>query len=323
MKILVTGGTGFIGSKVVDLLVENGHSVRLYSRHPGLPERLAGKDVSLFSGDLREPDSLLDAMAGMDRFYHIGELKNTTPRAAEKNVQLVERIIDHLGKSGIKRLIFVSSLTVAGIPSRTPATEETAPAVVLEDHYTRYKLRCENLLAEEVSGAEFVVVRPGVVYGSGSRHLGGLITAIERFGPIGFPFIGKGGAVAPLIHVQDLARALYRAGIEPGAANRIFNLSDGLGHTWSDFFSAIAASCGTKFRIIPLPSFALHVPARFFDLMGGLFNIKLSLDNYVRYATADLLFDTAQARQILNWAPEFDLSKGVEEMVRGHRKERP
>src|SRR5512144_1950216 len=122
MKALVTGGTGFIGRQVVDLLVENGHSVRLFSRRPGLPANVAGKDVSLFPGDLRNPDSLLDAMDGMEVFYHIGELRNTSRRAAESNVELVKRVAGHLGRAGIRRSVFISSLTVAGIPSSTPAT---------------------------------------------------------------------------------------------------------------------------------------------------------------------------------------------------------
>ena len=96
MKALVTGGTGYIGSHVVDLLLEHGHHVRLFSRKPEIPVRLAGKDVSLFSGDLRDPDSLSPAMNGMDAFYHMGEIRNTTSRAAKQNVHHVEHAIDHL-----------------------------------------------------------------------------------------------------------------------------------------------------------------------------------------------------------------------------------
>ena len=320
MKALVTGGTGFIGSTVVDLLGEQGHSVRLFSRQPELPPRFTGKDVALFHGDFKEPDSVLNAMMGMDVFFHIGELKNTSPWVAEKNVLLVERIVGHLQQSGIKRLVFISSLTVAGIPPQTLATEETVPAVTLEDHYTRYKQRCEKFLAEKAIGAEYAIIRPGVVYGSGSRYLGSLITAIENIGPVGFPFIGNGQNSMPLIHVKDLARAIYLAGILKDAAGQTFNLVDGLNHTWLDFFTAIARSLGKKFRIIPIPSLAVRAPARFFDLLSGLFSVKLGMNNYVQYAAADLVFDITKAKKVLNWAPEYGLEKGVDEMVRGYRK---
>jgi UDP-glucose 4-epimerase len=319
MKALVTGGTGYIGSHVVDLLLERGHHVRLFSRESELPVRLADKDVSLFSGDLRYPESLSRAMKGMDVLYHIGEIRNTTRRAAKQNVHHVERAINHLAPSGIKRFVFISSISVAGIPSRTPADEDTAPMVTLMDHYTWYKERCERLLAERVAGAEYAVVRPGVVYGPGSRHLGSLISAIDRIGSIGIPFIGKGDNIAPLIHVRDIARAAYLAGIERGAAGQVFNITDGLRHSWSDFFNAIAGALNKKMRILSLPPLLLGVPAQFLDVLSGLFRIRLSLKAYVQYVTTDLLFDNSKAQRLLNWKPEYTMIEGIEEMIQEYR----
>ncbi len=316
MKALVTGGTGFIGSHVVDLLVENGHSVRLFSRRPDVPARFEGKGVSLFHGDLKDPDSVLDAMDGMEVFYHIGELRNTSRRAAEKNVELVERVIERLGKSGVRRIVFISSLTVSGIPSVTPATEETLPRSVPGDLYTSYKKRCEQLLSEGTRGTEYVAIRPGVVYGPGSRHLGNLMRTVKRFGPIGFPFIGRGTAVAPFIYVKDLARAVYLAGIEPAAAGQVFNLTDGAGNSWSDFLHAIADTLGVSLRILSLPPLMLGAPALFFDIVSGLFASRLDLSTYIRYVTNDLLFDNGKAQRLLHWKPEFTLSQGIEEMAR-------
>ncbi len=319
IKALVTGGTGFIGSNVVDLLIENGHSVRLFSRKADLPARLSGKGVTVFPGDLQDADAVLDAMEGMDVFYHIGEIKNTSPRAAKKNRQLVETIFDNIGRTGIWRFIFVSSLTVAGIPSVIPATEETGPKLVPDEHYTAYKRQCEEILRAQAA-VEHVIIRPGVVYGSGSRYLGGLIASVERFGPLGFPFIGRGRNVAPLVHVKDLARAIYLAGLRQEAAGRTLNLTDGLPHSWQDFFNAIAVSLGKKFRLLPVPSVALRVPSKAVDFFGSLFNVSFSLDTYVRYATADLLFSNDEARRVLGWEPEYTLERGVEEMVREYRK---
>ncbi len=319
MKALVTGGTGFIGSRVVDLLAANGHSVRLFSRRDELPPRFAGKDVVLFPGDLNDPDSVPDAMTGMEVFYHIGEIKNSSRREAEKNVQFMERMLEHLGKSGIRRLVFVSSLTVAGIPSRTPATEETAPRIILEDHYTWYKRECEKLLAGNVTGAEYAVVRPGVVYGSGSRHLNGLISVIDTLGHVGMPFIGGGGNIAPLIHANDLAHAVYLAGIERAAAGQVFNLTSGASDTWSDFLNAIAGALGKKLRILPIPPLLFKASSRFLDVLSGLFGVTFSLNAYVQYVTTDLLFDNGKARRMLNWEHDFTVSSGAEEMVREYR----
>jgi nucleoside-diphosphate-sugar epimerase len=322
MKALVTGGTGFIGSKVVSLLAENGHTVRLFGRKDKLPVQFAGKDVSLFLGDLQDASSVISAMAGMDVFYHIGELRNVSPLAAKKNVRLVEKIFNNIDKSGIKRFIFISSLTVAGIPSAVPASEETKPKLVPEEHYTAYKKQCEEIL-EAQTVAEYVIIRPGVVFGTGFRYLGSLVAAVDRFGPLGFPFIGKGNNVAPLIHVQDLSKAIYLAGIMKEAIGQTFNLTDGLTHSRYDFFNAIAISLGKKFRLLPVPTVALSVPSKTIDFFGDLFHVKFSLNTYVQFATCDLLFLNGKARRLLGWQPEYTLERGVEELVRAYQmKER-
>jgi nucleoside-diphosphate-sugar epimerase len=62
------------------------------------------------------------------------------------------------------------------------------------------------------------------VYGLGSRYLGSLISAIDRLGSVGIPFIGKGDKIAPLIHVKDIARTVYLAGIERYVAGQVFNI---------------------------------------------------------------------------------------------------
>ena len=120
MKALVTGGTGFIGSYVVDCLVENRQNVRVFSRKAEVPERWRGKRVEIYRGDLEDFASVISAMEGIDVLYHIGEIKNVTRVASEKNVKLVELFIENLGRKGVKRFVFVSSITVAGIPSEIP-----------------------------------------------------------------------------------------------------------------------------------------------------------------------------------------------------------
>jgi nucleoside-diphosphate-sugar epimerase len=271
--------------------------------------------VTLYHGDLADPASLLDAMEGMDVVYHLGEIRNTSRRAAEMNVRTLEWVVDELAQAGIERIVFVSSLSVAGIPSQVPATEETKPAVLLDDHYTWYKRTCEKILADQ-SNAASVVIRPGMVYGPGSRYLKSLISSVQRLGPLGFPFIGNGMHMAPFVHVNDLASAICLAGTRTPAVCQVFNITDGLHHSWFDFFKAIADASNKKFRIIPFSPLLMRGPAQCIDLIFGLFGMKFSLDNYVRYLTSDILFDPARARELLNWKPQENFHRSVEEMVR-------
>jgi len=223
--------------------------------------------------------------------------------------------VDELAQAGIERIVFVSSLSVAGIPSRVPATEETKPAALLNDHYTWYKRTCEKILADQ-SNAASVVIRPGVVYGKGSRYLDRVVASVQRLGPHGFPFIGNGMQVAPFVHVNDLAAAICLAGTRTPAVCQVFNITDGLHHSWFDFFKAIADASNKRFRIIPVPPLLVRRPAQCLDLFLGLFGVKLSLNNYVRYLASNILFDPARARELLGWKPQEDFYRSVEDMVR-------
>ena len=319
MKTLVTGGTGFIGSPVVDNLLAEGHAVRLFSRSPLLPSRLHGRDVEVFQGSLEDVTSLIRAMEGIDVFYHVGEVKNISRSAAGKNIALMDQVAANLAASGIRRFVFVSSITVAGIPSTVPAAEETGPKTVLHDHYTDCKRRCEEIVREKATGCEHAIIRPAPVYGPGSRYLGQMVKAIEVLGPVGLPFAGNAKNIAPLIQVKDLARAIVSAGTQAEAAGQTFNLTDGAAHTWLDFFTAVGEAVGKSVRIIPIPPLLLKFAALPIDLFTGFFGMHLDPVNYLNYFSADLLFDNAKARSLLDWRPEYPLMQGIEEMVASYR----
>jgi nucleoside-diphosphate-sugar epimerase len=315
MRALVTGGTGFIGSEVVERLVEGGHFVRILSRRQTSAERWKGDHVETVRGDLEAPETVVRAMEGTDIFYHVGEIKNITKAASEKNIRLMKRVIEGIGSSGVRRIVFISSITVAGIPSEMPANEETVPTTVLTDHYTSYKRECERLLAENVGGFEYAIIRPAPVYGPGSRYLSRLIEAAEKFGPIGLPFAGNARNKAPLIYVKDLANAIYLSGVRAPASGQVFNLTDGLDHSWQDFLACIAECRGRKLRIVPLPPLLLKLSAVPLDLISGFLGFEIDPLHYLDYFSKDIIFDNARARDLLDWKPEYTLEAGVREMT--------
>jgi nucleoside-diphosphate-sugar epimerase len=319
MKVLVTGGTGFIGSSVVDLLLHGGHSVRLFSRKRELPEGLKGKDVEVFHGDLKDFASVIRAMDRMELFFHIGEITNITETASLNNVKLIEQILTAMTEKEIRRFIFVSSLTVAGIPSVIPANEDTEPEVILEDHYTSYKREGERLIINAIPG-RYAILRPSPVYGPGSKYLVNFIRAVDKFGPIGFPFIGDAKNLAPLIYVKDLAQAIYLSGLLPSASGQIFNLTDGVRHSWLEFLTSIAGLLDRRLRIMSIPPLLLKIPAFPLDILSSMIGIKIDPVHYINYLSKDLFFDNSKAKNILNWHPEFSLSDGIKEMIKFYRE---
>ncbi len=314
MRVLVTGGTGFIGSEVVRQLIDAGHAVRIFSRKKDASALFTG-NVEVAQGDLSKVRSLIDALAETDVLYHIGEIKNTSKAASEKNVRLLEEVLGQIKDTGVKRIVFVSSISVAGIPATIPAKEDTEPRLVLNDHYTDCKRRSEKLLRENAGDVEYAIIRPAPVYGPGSRYLGRLIRVLDRLGPVGIPFPGNAENLAPLIHVRDLGQAIFRAGAEPAAAGQTFNLTDGLRHSWHEFLETITECLGKKLRIIPVPRLLLQLSALPLDLFSGFLGISLDPVSYVSYFSEDLYFDNSRARELLNWQPRYSLSEGVKEMT--------
>lgn len=316
MKALVTGGTGFVGRGVVDRLLEGNHAVRLFSRRPSLPERWTGRDIELFQGDLGDFSAVVRAMEGVEVFYHIGEIKNVSKAAAKRNIELAQQITDGLREKNVRRLVFVSSITVAGIPPSVPATEETEPDIILNDHYTYGKRECEKYIKAHSGDADYAVIRPAPVYGPGSRYLGRILDTIKRLGPVGLPFPGDAGNLAPLIQVKDLARAIYLAGVRDEAANQVFNITDGLRHSWSDFLSAVTNVFGSRLRIVSLPTFLFKVPSFFMDMFSGIFGFELDMQHYLDFFSKDVFFDNKKAKKLLAWEPEYsDLAAAVREML--------
>jgi UDP-N-acetyl-alpha-D-quinovosamine dehydrogenase len=317
MKVLVTGGTGFVGRGVVDLLVAGNHEVRLFSRKPSLPEKWAGENVEFFHGDLEDFSSVAKAMEGVEVFFHIGEMKNISKAAARRNIRLVEQITDNLSKKGVRRFVFVSSITAAGIPSALPATEETSPDIIFDDHYTSYKRECERYIAGNSGGAQYAVIRPAPVYGPGSRYLGRIVGAVKKLGPVGLPFPGDARNLAPLIYVKDLAKAIYLSGFADGSVDQIFNITDGVRHSWFDFISTITEFYGKRLRIVPVPPFLFKFPSFFLDLFSGIFGFELDMQHYLDFFSKNIFYDNAKAKNLLAWEPEYTvLADGVEEMVR-------
>lgn len=316
MKVLVTGGTGFVGRGVVDLLLAGNHSVRLFSRRPSLPERWEGRNIEVFQGDLEDFSSVSRAMEGVGVFYHIGEIKNVSRSAALKNIRLAEQITDSLAAKGVGRLVFVSSITVAGIPSSLPADEETSPEIIFDDHYTFGKRECERYIAGNSGGSQYAVIRPAPVYGPGSRYLGRIVETIKKLGPVGLPFPGDARNLAPLIYVKDLARAIYFSGMKEEAANQIFNVTDGIRHSWLDFLSAITEFMGRKLRVVPFPTFLFKFPSFFLDLFSGIFGFELDMQHYMDFFSRDVFFENEKAKRLLEWEPEYCvLADGVKEML--------
>jgi nucleoside-diphosphate-sugar epimerase len=251
--ILVTGSNGFIGSKVVETLLEYGFTnLRCFVRPSSRLDRLqnilgkfsAGKNVEFVSGDLLSREDCRKAAQDVSIIFHLAAGFEKSFAGAFMNSALATRNLmdEFLARGRPKRFVNVSSFAVYSNLklARGAVLDETSPLEECpqerHDAYGFGKLRQEELVREygKNRGLPFVILRPGAVFGPGKPELSGRV-GINTFGF----FIHLGGSnQMPLTFVDNCAEAIVLAGLKPGVNGEIFNVVDDEQLTSREFLSA-------------------------------------------------------------------------------------
>ena len=268
-RILVTGSNGFIGAKVVEILLEYGFanlrcfvrpSSRLGRLEAVLSHSLAAKTVELVSGDLLSRDDCRKAADGVSIILHLAAGLEKSFAGAFMNSALATRnLMDAFLEHGQpKRFVNVSSVAVYSNLSlkRGAVLDETCPLEdVPQERFDAYgfgKLKQEELVKEygKKHGLPYVIIRPGAVFGPGRRELSGRV-GINTFGF----FIHLGGSkLLPLTYVDNCAEAIILAGLKPGVEGEIFNVVDDELLTSKQFLSAYKKKVPPFFSVrVPYP----------------------------------------------------------------------
>ncbi len=173
MTILVTGGTGFVGSAVVRRLLAAGETVRVLTRAASDMRNLEGLDVELASGDLGAPDTLARAVAGCQGLFHVAaDYRYWVPRPTEiyaTNVAGTRSLMRAAGEAGVARVVYTSSTATLGFAPAGGAADEETPVVLADmiGHYKRSKFQAEaevSRMARE-EGLPAVIVNPSTPVG--------------------------------------------------------------------------------------------------------------------------------------------------------------
>ena len=223
MKVLVTGGAGFIGSHLVDRLVAEGYSVRVVDnlssgRLENLRRHLKLKAIELIIGDLKDPQTAFKAVEGVDVVFHLAanpevRVSTTNPEIHfNENVLATFRLLEAMRKKGVKELVFASSSSVYGEPEVIPVGEDAPIKPV--SVYGASKAACENLIHaySKLYGIKAIVLRYANVVGPRLRHgvIWDLIIKLRR-NPSELEILGDGKQVRSYIYVDDALEATLLA----------------------------------------------------------------------------------------------------------------
>lgn len=288
MSVLaVTGGTGFVGGRLIELATEAGHDVRALTRRPQ-PDR-AG--VTWIPGALDTPDALARLVEGADAVIHIAGVVNAPDRAgfAAGNIAGTQAIVDAATHAGVRRFIHVSSLA---------AREPDLSA------YGWSKAGAEQVVA--ASDLDWTMVRPTAIYGPGDMEMRDMF----RMAKIGLALLPPPGKMS-VIEVGDLARLLLAlVATDPGRV--ILEADDGVAGGWTHdaFARAIGTAVGQRVIPLALPKAFLSLAAKGDRLVRGA-KAKLTADRVGYLCHPDWTVDPARRPDPALWQPEIATPQGL------------
>lgn len=290
MKVLVTGGSGFIGSHVVGKLVENDYEVRVFDRVKPLQE-----DVEWFNGDLLNKKDVLEACKDIEAIYHLAAIADVNVALSDFDVCLMVNemgtmnFLESATAEEVERIILASTTWVYG-RNKGIVTEDT-PIPFPEHIYTKTKIGQEQLLYSwhQHHGLPYTILRYDIPYGPRMRS-NMAISIFVRKAMRGEPItiFGEGKQGRCWIYVEDLAEGNVAALAESGK-NEIINLAG------PDFvtMNQIAEALKEIFGEITIK----HEPARPHDFEGSVTNIE-------------------KAQTLLKWEPKTPFDKGLKNYVK-------
>jgi 2-alkyl-3-oxoalkanoate reductase len=318
-RILVTGSSGFLGSVLLRRLREAGESVRVLVRRPS-PKLDGDPNLHVVYGDLGDPAAVDRAVQGVDTIYHVGAgMKGATEDFERGTVQGTRNVIDACLRHGVKRLVYVSSLSVLdhGGSRGAPILENAAcePHPDRRGAYTQTKLAAERLVLDAIRDQALpaMILRPGQIFGPGAEKG----SPSGAFG-IGGRWIvnGPGRHLVPLVYVDDVVDALLAAAQAPLDGDRVFHIVDPSPVTQRQYVERqqqwAAHVAGSRTKAAYWPPWLLMLLAMVAETLGAILKRGMPLTRYRVKALRPLYpFDISAARERLGWEPRVGSLAGL------------
>jgi nucleoside-diphosphate-sugar epimerase len=298
MRLAITGGTGFVGSHLIDAALAAGHEVKALTRR----EQRERDGVDWVLGDLSSRDALEWLVDHVDAVIHVaGTISGHG--AAEFEIGNVAGTLAMLAAAtagGVHRFVHVSSL----------AARE--PKLSL---YGGSKARGEELVHS--SGLDWAIVRPPAVYGPGDRET----LELFRMAKLGLMLMPPKGRVS-VIHVDDLARLLLALAEPAAPTSCLIEPDDGKPGGWThrEFARALAAAVGTKAAVISSPGILLRLAARADQLLRGE-KAKLTTDRAAYFSHRNWVVEPKRSAPKSLWQPKIDTAQGLAETAAWYREQ--
>jgi uncharacterized protein YbjT (DUF2867 family) len=309
LKVLVTGGTGFVGTHLVNALVRRGHEVAVLARHADRARNRYNRPVERCRGDVLDAASLSAAIAGRDAVIHlVGIIHEKGPQTFDRmHREAVGNVVTSMQPTDVRRLLHMSAVGAA----------EDSPS-----EYGRTKAEGERVV--RASGLDWTIFRPSILFGPGDGFVSLLAPIIDK-NPFFIPVIGKGRTRFQPVSVYDVARVFGDALEKPETIGGTFELGGPDILTLDEIYREIATVLGKRRK--PL----LHFPiwwgwflARTFESLArrGWIDAPPLTRDQLKSLSRDNVADVAQTLAVFDgdWR---ELRDGLREYLTGGMKHDP
>jgi nucleoside-diphosphate-sugar epimerase len=314
-EILVIGGNGFVGRSLVPALQDRGNSVRVLALPTEDTRWLEAREVAVYRGDIREPDTLVAPLHGVDRVVHLAGMMGIWRPMEDYhavNVNGTENVC-RAALAAKARLVHVSSWTVYGMGMGRPVREDF-PLKPLPEPYSITKAAGDKAVQRMIieDHLRAVIIRPGTIFGPGDQLNFGR-TADRILGGRRI-IVGKGDNTVPFVYITDVVQGLLLALENDDAIGQAYNIANDHPLTQQQLLNAIAHEVGANPPRLRVPYRALYAAAYAAEHVAML--TRSQRDPLVtRHGVA--LFGTDnrhvidKARRELGYLPQVDVREGV------------
>ncbi|MDQ2968011.1 MAG: NAD(P)-dependent oxidoreductase [Actinomycetota bacterium] len=294
----ISGGAGFLGLHLARRLLADGHDVRTLDVVP-LDDAELERSVEELRGDVRDLDSVGRLVAGADVVVHAAAaLPIQASRGSIRSVNVggTENVLRAADGAGVRRVVFISSTAVYGVPEKHPI-EENDPLVGVGS-YGESKIDAEGLC--RVAAVETTIVRPKTFIGAERLGVFEILFDWIREGRRIYT-LGQGHNRYQLLAVEDLVDAIVRTGKEPAAAQETFNIGATEFGTVRSELQALIDHAGSSSRLQPVPVKPAELALRGLELL----RVSPLAEWHYKTAHKDSFVDVSKAQNLLGWQPRL------------------